>query len=97
MPSSFRCSPVIRECSWKKSQIEKNNNNNNKNTKTQIWDEHQMQQKSIYNLKRQNKNIGNQKSKEKMNNNDWTNKQYSDIIIQNNLVQHKIVIWYNIR
>ena len=56
-----------------------------------------MQQKSIYNLKRQNKNIENQKSKEKMNNNDWTNKQYSDIIIQNNLVQHKIVIWYNIR
>ena len=96
MPSSFRCSPVIRECSWKKSQIEKNNNNN-KNTKTQIWDKHQMQQKSIYNLKRQNKNIENQKSKEKMNNNDWTNKQYSDIIIQNNLVQHKIVIWYNIR
>ena len=24
MPSLFSCSPVIRECSWKKSQIEKN-------------------------------------------------------------------------
>ena len=23
MPSSFPCSPVIRECSWKKTQIEK--------------------------------------------------------------------------
>ena len=25
MPSSFPCSPVIPECSWKKTQIEKNN------------------------------------------------------------------------
>ena len=23
MPSNFPCSPVIRECSWKKTQIEK--------------------------------------------------------------------------
>ena len=26
MPCPFPCSPVIRECSWKKTQIKKNNN-----------------------------------------------------------------------
>ena len=25
MPSPFPCSPVIRECSWRKTQIEKKN------------------------------------------------------------------------
>ena len=27
MPSSFPCSPVIRECSWKETQIEKKSDN----------------------------------------------------------------------
>ena len=30
MPSPFPCSPVIRECSWKKTQIEKKNKQANK-------------------------------------------------------------------
>ena len=31
MPSPFPCSPVIRKCSWKKTQIEKNKQKNNNN------------------------------------------------------------------
>ena len=40
MPSPFPCNPVIRECSWNKTQIEKkkqtNNNDNNGSSNKKI-------------------------------------------------------------
>ena len=44
MPSPFPCSPVIRECSWKKTQIEK------KKKKKKKYDKMYMDKDLISNL-----------------------------------------------